>query len=534
MLQCGTSAYNAVAKFTSRTTWLSLRTAALFSSNVTAAPSLAENSVKPATTETNYTDKTHVTTRICSSTIESGQVEPQVQEIKDKLLKLFDENKALVQSIDSAKSINDLIIIAKAKDQPVKVALQIMSLVTVALNSGKVNISRQQEKTLMPAIQNLLTSFDATIFFKDSLSEEEFSKLSVLSVPAMVQVISALSANKNRHSPLLKFLTENIVKNSDVLSPKICTSLLYSMCSLNYVDEKLIKKILKDLMTNMEETHVSSLTSALVSIGMLRYRDDPFLDSVCIHIFKNRRTIKPADYVNMAITFATFNKTPIEDEFLQHIQNIEQTKVSTQRWLDLVWALVILKAAKPEHYASVLSDEFLHKVKDSAVPKILKLQNINAAAKYIQQDYNGPLLSMENKIFNVTPLHTKEELKNTNALNETLMQYLRNSSCFKTSVNKGLGFLIDAIVHFNSAWKCVNITDENADWRMALILDDYDSFSRGTKELLGVHQFKKSLLSSMGYHVLTLNHECFSSFDKLTKRETYLKSVFDTFKNELK
>lgn len=533
ILQFSTGTYNAVARFSRPTTWLSSGLTRLFSTNVAPTSSVAETFQQKSKTVGESTNKASVQTETHSDNIKKNEQEVQFGKLKNKLLQIFNTDKELVNSIKEAKNIGELLNIAKKPNQEVDVALKIMSLVTTAINSGRMNITKKQENSWIPAIQNLLTSFDAASLFKNISVESEFSKLSTLSVPSMVKVLSVLSANKYRHSPLLRFLIENILENSDVLAPKLCTSLLYSICSLNFPNTDLINKVLNDLMVNLKNVDTSLLLSALISAGILRYRDDTFLDAVCIRILEEKNKIKPEDFISVAVTLATFNKTPMQTKLLEHIRSIQQNKISGHRWIDLVWALVVLNEAQSDHYTSVLSENFVSTEQGLTVPKLLKLQNINAAAQYLEKDYHGELLSDKNKIPNAAPQYTQEKQKSVEALHETLMQYLKNPSCFTTGVDIRLGFLIDAIVHFNSAWEGTNIKTEDAPIKVAVMLDEYDCYSLGTKELLGIYHLQRRLLSAMGYHVLCLHQDCFSPIDKLTKREAYMHTVFDTFKKQL-
>lgn len=87
--------------------------------------------------------------------------------------------------------------------------------------------------------------------------------------------MSTLAYKKRRSTPLLRSLAFNITRNMEQLDLKQSADLLYSMATLNFIDENLLQKICRDICAALLESVKSSavIGSILTSLGHLRYKD---------------------------------------------------------------------------------------------------------------------------------------------------------------------------------------------------------------------------------------------------------------------
>lgn len=90
------------------------------------------------------------------------------------------------------------------------------------------------------------------------------------------------------------------------------------------------------------------------------------LDAISEWIVKYNEISRPQDILALFITLAMVNYHPVNSERLYTTLipqlNIEDATKSTV-WVDLVWSLVVLNLAKPNHIESVLKPDFISRLK---------------------------------------------------------------------------------------------------------------------------------------------------------------------------
>lgn len=91
----------------------------------------------------------------------------------------------------------------------------------------------------------------------------------------------------------------------------------------------------------------------------------------------------------------------------------------------------------------------------------LKLLNINAAAKFLNRKYNGPVLAEDSEIFSVPLEHSKNKNILVSGLLDALKSLFSSSNLIRTHQDTRMGFVIGKIesktfVLFVFVYDCVN------------------------------------------------------------------------------
>lgn len=153
--------------------------------------------------------------------------------------------------------------------------------------------------------------------------------------------MTTLAMKKRRSTHLLRALSFNISANLDQLDLKQSADLLFSMCTLNFIDENLLAKICNDIRQELQKdiTKSSVIGSITTSLGLLKYKNpgkamnfnfinykteiSAILDVLSEWIWKNYSICRPQDVFSLFITLATLNYTPVNSEKLFKVfQNV--------------------------------------------------------------------------------------------------------------------------------------------------------------------------------------------------------------------
>lgn len=360
--------------------------------------------------------------------------------------------------------------------------------------------------------------------------EADNSIMLSLATPSLIQVLRKLSHSRDRNLPLLKTLAHNITLYSERLNIKMCGDILYSLSILHYFNENLLNKIMIDLLEEIPNNKKSSVMGSIVtSMGLLRYKNCEVLDAISKWTVDNYEMLRIQDIIATLHCFATFGYNPQNMSDLQkHIYSLKIEDMTNKAlWLDYVWSLTILDNALPSHISSVLQPAFVEAIlkvpKEKYMSKVLKLLNINGAAKVLFKDYNGPFLDSSNDIFSAYIGRGKQKKEYIELLNETLTEVA--PLCFQTNVYTKMGFFIDAVCCIDSNNEFVrleNYSQNGTYTRLALMIHDYYDYSLGKVDLLGIIHFYNRVLSANNYKVLDISYHNFSMNDKLIKRVKYL------------
>ncbi|XP_070852395.1 FAST kinase domain-containing protein 4 [Drosophila suzukii] len=368
--------------------------------------------------------------------------------------------------------------------------------------------------------------------------DDEAAKLiASISLPQMVKVMSTLALRKRRSTPLLRSLAFNISSASEALDLKQSADVLYAMSTLNFQDSVLGAKVCADVQTalpkNVEKSAV--VGSIITSLGILRYRDLDILESLTQWLLKNSEICRPQDLSAYFLTSAllNFKSAQLEEvgnKLMKSIVREDFTKQSD--WLSFVWSLTMLGLVEHSHLASVLSADFLETLqKDKAgvtATSKMRLLNLNSYAQLLATNYKGPLLAADSLVYQVPMAHPKGKQVLVNGMLDALKSLLPASNHFQSAVDSKMGFLIDALCHFDANKNPLPLDKENPNAiRVALMVIDFHDICHGThRSGNGVTNLTFDLLEKSGYHVIPVPYNEFSTSDKLLKRVQYLESKF--------
>lgn len=517
MLQLSATFCTATARFAPRSSW---RLTALIASSCSTAV-VKEHSVA-SVKEDDGAKLSKIQNNVLQKEEKQKSKKTEAQTKLSSPGKRFSKNNDIfLKQFQAATSINDLLNLATLPNLSTNNALKIISNITNQINSGK---------SLIADIE----TDERFIHLRKMVKTDDLSQYTQLSTPAMIQVIMSLREQGNRNTPLLRMLSYNIVKYNMTLNLKQCAILLYCMATLNFPDKVLLEKITSDLLECLpKSTNATTNRYVTTSLGLLRYKNENVLDAICDTLFANSINYKFKDYSSILQTFAALQyKSERANLFIEKFaEEANRFQTSSIEWLDIVWSLAVLDAAKSQHVESVLEPAFVKTLSISSklnVSKKLKLLNINAVAQFVLKNYTGPLLNKNSEEFNnISLVRAKEKQMYIDALSETLKELFSSQSYFKTNIDTNMGFLLDAEYRINNQHKPVqteNWTDEQSNVkRIAIMVHDYHDYCRGQTDLVGSRYLYTQLLKARGYDLVTISYENFSIQDKVNKRIDYLK-----------
>ncbi|XP_022216250.2 FAST kinase domain-containing protein 4 [Drosophila obscura] len=368
--------------------------------------------------------------------------------------------------------------------------------------------------------------------------DDEAAKLiASISLPQMVKVMSTLAQRKRRSTPLLRSLAFNISSASEPLDLKQSADVLYAMSTLNFQDSVLGAKVCADVQAalpkNVERSAV--VGSILTSLGILRYRDLDILESLTQWLVKNSEICRPQDLSAYFLTSALLNfKSALLDDVSNKLAKsiVREDFTKQSEWLSYVWSLTMLGLVEHKHLDSVLSPEFLEKLekdKSGLTPvSKMRLLNLNSYAQLLATDYKGVLLPADSPAYQVPMAHTKTKQILVNGMLDALKSLLPANNHVQTSVDSKMGFLIDALCHFDANRNPLPLDKENPNAiKVALMVIDFHDICHGThRSASGVTNLTFDLLEKSGYQVIPVPYNEFSTSDKLLKRVQYLDAKF--------
>ncbi|XP_076766053.1 FAST kinase domain-containing protein 4 [Xylocopa sonorina] len=453
-------------------------------------------------------------------------------DLKASLCSNISATNTVITEIKRAKNVHDLLEI-------MKIPLLSHSDILKALETIQLWVNKNN-KSESSIAENVETAPDLSPLKQDikeptSNIEDDISQYCDLSTSEMVKEISKLARAKNRNVQLLNYFFQNIMEYNEVLNAGECSSLIYSMSTLSYSDERLLKKICSDLISlgsSFYSIPKITLISIIKSMAFVRYRNNTFLNHVCYNIINTKNKYKSKQIATILQSFAMlgyFSEHTIK--IIEHYKHMLQpTMLGPSNWLSLVWSYAVFKTLSPMQIESVLNKDFITSLMFFDPKKTLsyqlKLLNINGYAQYAIDNYRGPLLD-EKLIPRVVNKRSKQKESYIIALSNTLKNMLPSPSYFKTNINTGMGFLLDAELHMDSDFKPVAVTDQNLKnekvTKIGIMVVDYYDVCLGGSEYQGLIKLYNHLLTCKKYEVLCLSYQNFGIEDKMERRVAYLK-----------
>ncbi|KAL1453174.1 hypothetical protein WDU94_007341 [Cyamophila willieti] len=234
------------------------------------------------------------------------------------------------------------------------------------------------------------------------------------------------------------------------------------------------------------------------------------------------------------LTLARVNYTPsiAEELFPKVVPNLTPAELANSSlWLDLVWSYVVLGLGDLNQYVqSVLNSKFVEQFSEGSethgVGDKLKLININAAARHLIPNYEGPFLDPKSPIWDIPLSRSRDKQALVSVLTDSLVNLVPAQTHLKTNVDSRLGFFVDAEFLLDSRKNPIALNKETKDaHKVAILTLDYHDLCRGTHNYPnGIASLSQRLLEATGYHVITVPHTEFHRNDKLVSRVKYLES----------
>ncbi|XP_050306177.1 FAST kinase domain-containing protein 4 [Anthonomus grandis grandis] len=453
--------------------------------------------------------------------------------------------------IFNASSVDELLSISEGTGISRKHALKVVSVLSNWTSTEKIKLSDFERDPRFIKLCKILTrtgpngkngkslsevnkSEDLSTVLNVTADEEAAKLVGSLTLPQMIKVLVTLSVKRRRSTFLLRALAYNIAASPEQLNIKQCADLFYSIASLNYYDENLFEKAANNIITVLEKEVIKRsavIGSILTSVGLLRYKNPALLDAISEWIVKNNTTSRPQDIFSLFMTLAVLNYIPSNADHLFKVlvpQLTEEEAGKPGAWLEIVWSLVLLNQANADHLKSVLSEEFINKLKDRrslTTSAILKLLNIDGAAHYLIKNYKGPQIPQNHEIRNTSFLMTKEKEQVVNCVIDTLKNLIPDNY-FRTRVNTGLGFYIDAECAVDKTCNPLPIksTPDSNQIKIAILAYDYHDMCKGRFGPTGINVLIQKLLSALGYRIVTIPFNEFIVTDKIVNRVQYLEN----------
>ncbi|XP_014280200.1 FAST kinase domain-containing protein 4 isoform X2 [Halyomorpha halys] len=452
--------------------------------------------------------------------------------------------------IKEAKTPDDLLQISEKNYITRGEALKIVSVLSEWSLKGRVDSNFESDprfnslcKLLGRNPKNRVHS--KTTFQNEDLSfvlrvtgEDEAAKIiDGLGLPQMIKVLSSLSAKKRRSLPLLRSLAFHIGRIPSKLDVKQSADILYALSSLNFPDEVLLEKVCHDLVESLPVCQKSAVFGSIcTSLGLLKYKDSEFLEVLCDWALTKKDLCRCQDLVSLLLCLSSVRHIP-NQELLTILSQIKEGDLpSSSTWLDVVWSLAVLNVVTEAQLSSVLNSKFVDRLTSSA-PGLSwkrKLLNLNGVAKWTK-GYKGSLLSEDSNL-ETTVTKSKDKQQLIVSLLDSLSNLFPSSNYFKSCVDTGMGFLIDAECIVDSKMnpfplidkKTGQAIDENKSTkknRIAIFIHDYHDCTRGRVELAGPAYFNTHLAGLIGYKVVNILYTDYNVRAKLIQRVQYLEGL---------
>lgn len=520
----------------------------------------------PALSSDKITEEIQEVANISSTTVESAA--PSIQTKKEKgnirsnlitnAFATLQHNQPqskitnpLDENIKAAKTSEELLTLSQNSVLTKRQAMKIVTTLSEWSLNGKGGNSDFESDPRFISLCQMLTKSSGRLQETEKegdlsvvlgiMGEDEATKMvKSITIPQMIRVLSSLAYKRRRSLPLLRALAFGIGSSSDKLDVKQSADILYAQACLNFPDEVLLEKVCSDLVETIPLCQKSAVIGSIcTSIGLLRYKDVELLNSLCEWGLKNKSIGRLQDFVSLLLCLASVNHIP-EGDILNVIQEIvtENDVPSASTWLDVVWALSVLQSSSESHISSVLKPKFVERLSTSGnltTSWKKKLLNVNGIAKFTK-GYKGPLLNTELDI-EVPVKRSKDKQLIFSSVVDTLSNILPSPNHYRTTVETGMGFVIDAECVFDSKLNPVSLIDKKtgqpivlnkSSKRIALIINDYHDCTRGSVEPCGAASFNKMLAELAGYKVISLLYKDYSPQTKLLDRAKHIEGLLKT------
>ncbi|KOX73251.1 Protein TBRG4 [Melipona quadrifasciata] len=439
-MQFNTTVY-IVTRFTPRFLW---RLNASLTTNATAVATESKNAVK-------LEDQIK---SIAANTITNDKQHTIFNELKTKLCNDLKLQPMINTKIKETQSLHEILEIMKTSYMSENDIVEVLKTVTTWVNENNESNLSNTTNEISAQSQIRLTEVDETK--SEDPKDDDIDKYYNLSTAAMIVEVYKLAQVGKRDIKLLNYFFQNIIEYHERLTIGATSNLLYSMSTLCYSDERLLKKICTNLFKNQRYIPYHALE---------KFNSQTRLNLVwSFAIFKIMKNIH-AEYV-------------LNEKFVSKINLLDESKKLSYK---------------------------------------LKLLNINGYVQCVLTDYSGPLLNNE-IISNDVPKRSKQKMTYIDALEVTLKNMLPSTSCFNMNINTNMGFLLDAEIRMDNKFNFVNVNSDNKNEdfiKIGIIIVDYYDTCLGNSDHQGIIKLYSHLLKCKNYKVLIIPYQHFGLEDKL-------------------
>merc|ERR1712107_733179 len=332
----------------------------------------------------------------------------------------------------------------------------------------------------------------------------------------MGAILKALAMSKRRNVPLMMALPFYLTKRRGLLDIKQLADALFSLNRLSFRDPVTLETICSELENKLADTGVEGaavIRSVLTSLGQTRFLSTSLMDAICLW-YQSREKVEPRDVVALLVTLSNLNyKPPAHMEMLkQFASSLEPGPFRSLKRYELVW----LDLVNHLHLDSVLNSSFhnllLYSGDNKNMAASLKLLNINAAAKLLHPDYQGPVLNVEEdpllRDMKISPGLPKVQLRQK--VLEAFASIAPPPRFLNLDVNSLLGCQIDGELVCDSKGSPLpvielNKTPEGASKVALLVASFQDCIINGSES--GATALNVRLLRANGYKVILVRHD---------------------------
>ncbi|KAF3423937.1 hypothetical protein E2986_06776 [Frieseomelitta varia] len=518
-MQFNTTVYTIVTRFTPRFLW---RLNASLTINATAVATESKIAVKVEDQIKN----------IAANTIINDKQHTIFNELKTKLCNDLKLQPVINTKIKETQNLHEILEIMKTSYMSENDIVKALKTITTWVNAN--NKSNLSIKSNEISAQSQITLTEVDKIKSEDPKDDDTNKYRDLSTSAMIVEVYKLAQVGKRNVKLLNYFFQNIIEYHEKLSVGASSNLLYSMSTLCYSDERLLKKICIDLFKNGNDVKAARVVSIVKSLAFVRYKNNIFLNQICDEIinFKNKYSIEQIASILQSFASLGYSSESVNKIIQKYIPYHTLDKFNSQTRLNLIWSFAIFKIMENIHAEYVLNENFVSKInlldESKKLSYKLKLLNINGYVQYALADYSGPLLNNET-ISNDVPKRSKQKMAYINALEVTLKNMLPSTSCFNMNVNTNMGFLLDAEIRMDNKFNFVNVNSENSgkneDFiKIGIIVVDYYDMCLGNSDYQGIIKLYSHLLKCKNYKVLIIPYQQFGLEDKIERRISYIKS----------
>ncbi|KAK7093056.1 FAST kinase domain-containing protein 4-like [Littorina saxatilis] len=357
----------------------------------------------------------------------------------------------------------------------------------------------------------------------------------------LYRIIYLLSRQRHRNTPLIRAAVYHLNKTSlSSLSAVQLTNLVYALCVLSVYDVSILKTVSAELPKKQADLTPKLAASLMMSFSRLRWKESKAVQIILDVIegeSKQSEKNETADISNDSSRIASAldsldasGKAGLVLSLANLHLDTQQSRAMIERvvrlpemsalqrsaplqWLDVVWSLAVFQMLDAKAAASVLAEDFWGSLPGTdsfqSVVNLMKVNNINTAARLELEGYTGPFLPPTITTADAKSLQ-RGERKVTELLVSALANFAPLESYTLTNTTATGGYLIDAefYVDNNGDPKPLSQVQQNSSdcHRVALKVLEFPDLTLPTSDPTGLHAMAARHLHSQGYVPVEVNH----------------------------